>query len=253
MSKPSLRNRSSAGPFRYKRIYVKAQDGYFWGMPSLTPLASKMFRFLMPALLAAPALCAAAIPPSADSTAVPDSSASAEPATRSSADSLLPRIMGPMEHVFWGEHGIMRHLGMPLTEETREKEVFIRRGMLTAHQVGGFLTLGAMTATAVTGQMIINGRDDLGDRKRLLVGATVASYFATAALSVLTPPPMIRRPGWNSISWHKALATIHLTGMIVTPILGGQIEDDYDRRSLHQISGYVTLAALTGAMLVVTF
>lgn len=220
-------------------------------IPSLP--GSDVFRILKPALIAALALCSAAYPSTPDSAAHTDTAATAEPAPRNAADSLLPSIMGPMEHVFWGERGIMRRLGMPLTEETREKEVFLRRGMLTAHQVGGFLTLGAMTATAVTGQMMINGRDDLGDRKRLLVNATIISYFATAALSVLTPPPMIRRPGWNSISWHKALATIHLTGMIVTPIIGKQIEDDYDRRNLHQVSGYVTLAALAGAMLVVTF
>lgn len=224
-------------------------------IPSLP--GSDVFRVLKPALLAALALCPAAYPSSPDSAARADTAAAAEPphhpSPRSAADSLLPSIMGPMEHVFWGERGLMRRLGMPLTEETREKEVFLRRGMLTAHQVGGFVTLGAMTATAVTGQMILNGRDDLGDRKRLLVNATIISYFATAALSVLTPPPTIRRPGWSSISWHKALATIHLTGMIVTPIIGKQIEDDYDRRYLHQVSGYVTLAALAGAMLVVTF
>lgn len=220
-------------------------------IPSLP--GSDVFRALKPALFAALALCSAAYPSSPDSAVRADTAAAAEPTPRSAADTLLPPIMGPMEHVFWGERGLMRRLGMPLTEETREKEVFLRRGMLTAHQVGGFLTLGAMTATAVTGQMILNGRDDLGDRKRLLVNATIISYFATAALSVLTPPPTIRRPGWSSISWHKALATIHLTGMIVTPIIGKQIEDDYDRRNLHQVSGYITLAALTGAMLVVTF
>lgn len=168
-------------------------------------------------------------------------------------DSLLPAIMGPMEHVFWGKSGLMRHIGMPLTEENRETEVHLRRNLLTAHQIGGFVTLAAMTATAVTGQQIINGRDDLGDRKRLLVTTTIATYFATALLSVITPPPMTRRNQWSSISWHKALATIHFTGMIVTPILGRQIEDDYERRHLHQYAGYATLAAFAGAMLVVTF
>lgn len=180
-------------------------------------------------------------------------SPAAETPVRSAADSLLPETMGPMERMFWGEQGLMRHLGMPLDEETREKEVFLRRGMLTAHQVGGFITLAAMTATAVTGQQIINGRDDLGDRKELLVNATLYSYFLTAALALFTPPPMMRRPQWSSISWHKALAAVHFTGMIVTPILGYQLKDDQDKQRLHQVSGYLTLAAFTGAMLVVTF
>lgn len=174
-------------------------------------------------------------------------------AATTSPDSLLPAIMGPMEHVFWGRSGLMRHLGMPLNEETREKEIFLRRNLLTAHQIGGFITLAAMTATAVTGQQMLNGRDDLGDRKRLLVSTTIITYFTTAALSMITPPPMLRRPQWSSISWHKALATLHFTGMIVTPILGSQIKDDYDRRHLHQWAGYATLATFAGAMLVVTF
>lgn len=182
----------------------------------------------------------------------PDTSAAAGEAPVAAQD-LLPEVMGPMERVLWGRAGLMRHLGMPLDEETREKEVFLRRGLLTAHQVGGFFTLAAMSATAFTGQQILNGRDNLGDRKRLLVNTTIYSYFLTAALAMAAPPPMMRRPQWSSISWHKALAAVHLTGMLITPILGGQIEDDYDRRHLHQISGYVTLAAFTGAMLVVTF
>jgi hypothetical protein len=70
---------------------------------------------------------------------------------------------------------------------------------------------------------------------------------------MITPPPTVRRKQWSSISWHKALAAVHFTGMIVTPILGSQIEDDYDKRHLHQYAGYTTLAAFAGAMMVVTF
>lgn len=172
-------------------------------------------------------------------------------------DSLLPSRLGPMEHVFWGRHGLMRHLGLPLTEENREKEISIRRGMLTAHQIGGFLTLASMAATAVTGQMIINedynASDEMYDRKRLLVTTTVVSYFVTAGLAMLTPPPAIRRDQWNSISWHKLLATVHFTGMIVTPLIGKQLKEDREKEVFHQTSGYVTLAALAGAMIVVTF
>ena len=63
----------------------------------------------------------------------------------------------------------------------------------------------------------------------------------------------MRRPQWSSISWHKALAAVHFSGMLITPILGSAIEDDYELRHFHQVSGYVTLAAFAGAMLVVTF
>lgn len=177
----------------------------------------------------------------------------AAPAASGAADSLLPSTLGPMERMLWSERGLVRRFAMPLTEENREKEVHLRRSLLTAHQAGGFLTLGLMTATAITGQQILNGRDDLGGRKEVLVAGTILSYFTTALLAMAAPPPMIRRNQWNSISWHKALAVVHFTGMIATPILGESMEDDKDRQRLHQYAGYATLAAFTGAMVVVTF
>jgi hypothetical protein len=205
-------------------------------------------KILLPALL----LSLAAATPVLAQDGTPADSGTVPPSV--SAANLLPSRLGPMERLLWGEHGAMRYLGMPLTGENREKEIFLRRGLLTAHQVGGFLTLGVMTATAVTGQMMINDPErDLHERKELLVGATLFSYFTTALLAAVTPPPMHRRDQWSSISWHKLLATVHFTGMIVTPILGERIEGDLDRQRLHQYAGYATLAAFTGAMIVVTF
>jgi hypothetical protein len=169
-------------------------------------------------------------------------------------DPLLPDVLSPGERMLWGPHGLMRSVGaFPLTEESRERELVLRRAMLNAHQIGGFLTLGSMMATAYCGQMILNGESGYGVAKGILVTTTIAGYFTTALLSLLTPPPVIRRPGWNSVSTHKALAWVHFTGMIVTPILGGLIEDDKDVRTLHQVSGYATTAAFAGAMFVITF
>ena len=196
-------------------------------------------------------LSLAAASPARAQDETPVDTGSGQPAA---AARLLPARLGPMERLLWGERGAMRHLGMPLTQENREREIFLRRNLLTAHQVGGFLTLGAMTATAITGQMMINDPErDLEDRKVLLVNATIFSYFATALLAAVTPPPMHRRDQWSSISWHKLLATVHFTGMIVTPILGRQVDGDRDRERIHQYAGYATLAAFTGAMIVVTF
>jgi hypothetical protein len=189
--------------------------------------------------------------PAAPAASEPDSGAVSGAAV--AADSLLPSTLGPMERILWSERGLIRRIAMPLTEESREKEVHLRRSLLTAHQAGGFLTLGLMTATAITGQQILNGRDDLGGRKEILVAGTVLSYFTTALLALAAPPPMVRRKQWNSISWHKALAVVHFTGMIATPILGRSMEDDEDRQRLHQYTGYATLAAFAGAMVVVTF
>jgi hypothetical protein len=185
------------------------------------------------------------------------------------AYALLPDVMSPMEKVFWGERGLMRGMGYPLTQESREKELGLRRGMLTAHQIGGFLTLASMAATVVTGQILINGQSEgeghtghahgtehdhgVHGLKTTLAWTTVGLYSTTAILSLFTPPPLIRNKNWNSLSWHKGLAVVHFTGMFITPFLGMMIEDNHDLQTFHQVSGYMTLAALTGAMVVVTF
>lgn len=183
---------------------------------------------------------------------------------------LLPEIMGPMEKVFWGKDGFIRGFGFPLDKAGRDREAKIRRRMLTWHQIGGFTTLAAMTATVITGQLLLNSQptsDHTGHPgapepehdhgihgvKSALAWTTVGLYSATAILGILTPPPLERRPQWNSISWHKALAIGHFTGMFVAPLIILTVDDSDDARLYHQISGYTTLALLTGAMIVVTF
>jgi hypothetical protein len=169
-------------------------------------------------------------------------------------DPLLPEILSPGEKLMWGEHGWMRSLlNLPLNEESREKEMHLRRTMLNLHEIGGFTTLAAMIATAFAGQMIINGHEGYEDVKSPLAWTTVGLYFTTASLSLLSPPPAVRRPGWSTISTHKALAWVHFTGMLITPILGTLIEDEHDVRVFHQTAGYITLAAFAGAMISVTF
>jgi hypothetical protein len=168
-------------------------------------------------------------------------------------DPLLPDIMSPGEKLLWGEHGWMRSLaGLPLNEESREKEMGIRRTMLTLHQAGGYVTLASMLATAFCGQMIINGHESYEDYKSGLAWTTVGLYFTTAAFSLLSPPPIIRRSGFSSLTVHKTLAWVHFSGMLITPILGTFIEDEHKVRIFHQTAGYVTTAAFAGAMISIT-
>lgn len=182
---------------------------------------------------------------------------------------LLPEMMGPMETLMWGRGGLMRGMGFPLTEESRKKELKLRQAMLTAHRVGGFLTLAAMTGTVIAGQLLINSEKESGEHaghgqaeehdhgihtaKVALTWTTVGLYTSTMLLAVLSPPPMFRSDQWSRISWHKSLAVGHFTGMFVTPILGLMIEDNHDAQVYHQVTGYATLALLAGAMVVVTF
>jgi hypothetical protein len=214
-------------------------------MPTRKPIPGPVFLILIALAVSAPR--AAESPAATDAASAPDSALAAL------KDPLLPEIMSPGEKLLWGEHGWMRSLArLPLNEESREKEMGIRRAMLTMHQIGGFTTLAAMIATAYCGQMIINGHEGYKEPKETLAGVTVTLYFATASLALLSPPPAIRRPGFSSISLHKALAWGHFTGMIITPLLGTMIEDNRKLRVFHQVSGYATTALFAGAMITVT-
>jgi hypothetical protein len=179
---------------------------------------------------------------------------------------LLPDVLSPGEHIMWGRHGLMRTVGLfPLTEESREKEMVLRRTMLTVHELAGFATLASMIATATYGQLTLNGYTSLGETHQTLAGITIGAYFFTAAMSLLSPPPLVRRNEWNTISIHKGLAIVHFTGMILTPLLAEGVAREErgsgtsretinrDKAHIHQVSGYITTAAFAAAMISVTF
>lgn len=180
-------------------------------------------------------------------------------------DPLLPAIMSPGEKLMWGKNGLMRKIGaFPLTEESREREMSLRRTMLTVHEIGGFITLASMLTTVVYGQLTLNGHLSLGETHQAWATATIISYFTTASLSLLSPPPMVRRNEWNTVSIHKGLAFVHFTGMILTPLLADGIEMEErgsasqekinrDKAHIHQVSGYITTATFAAAMMVITF
>jgi hypothetical protein len=165
-----------------------------------------------------------------------------------------------MERGLWGETGLMRKIGIasPLTPEVRKHELGVRRTMLTAHQIGGFLTLGLMLTTDYFGQQYLNhGQRNMRDWHQTFLTATIISYSATGALAILSPPPLIRRDETSTTTIHKTLAWAHMAGMILTPILGKLIErrgsSYYQQAHLHQVSAYATTAIFTASMIVVMF
>ena len=182
---------------------------------------------------------------------------------------LLPDNMSFMERGMWGENGILRGIGIasPLTPEVRKHELAVRRTMLTMHQIGGFLTLGSMIAADYFGQMSLNNRntgqkdDPYRSRHQTFVASTITLYAATGLLSILSPPPLIRRDETSTTTIHKTLAWIHVAGMILTPIIGNTILKrgpvgryaDLNQARFHQISAYATTAVFAASMIVVTF
>jgi hypothetical protein len=174
---------------------------------------------------------------------------------------LLPENISFMEKALWGENGVIRSIGIasPLSPEVRKHELAVRRTMLTAHQIGGFVTLGSMIATVYSGQKYLNsGQRSDRSLHQTFIPITIACYTTTGLLSVLSPPPMIRRDDETSTtSIHKTLAWIHFAGMIATPLLGKAISKRgssyYDQAKVHQISAYITTTVFAASMIVITF
>ena len=173
---------------------------------------------------------------------------------------LLPQNISLMENFMWGESGLLRKTGIvsDLTPEERKYELQIRRTMLTAHQIGGFVTLGLMIAGDYFGQKIIDQGKNRSDAHQSLERITILSYSLTGLLAIFSPPPMIRRDDFSTVSLHKTLAWIHVAGMIITPILGSMIRERHrllnmDKAHLHQLSGYLTTAVFAASMVVMTF
>jgi len=183
--------------------------------------------------------------------------------------SLIPEGMGLIKRSLWAENGLMRHTNyFKLTPENREREIQIRRKMLVAHQFLGFVTLGTMVGSAVTGQIMISTNSGRTQEKikpihKALTTSTIISYTTTALLQMLAPPPIIIRKnkGWSNVKAHRTLAYIHFTGMVLTPIAGQLMygsaslkNDKSDQlRKFHQVAGYFTTGLFASAVLVMKF
>lgn len=178
---------------------------------------------------------------------------------------LLPQNISFSEKFLWGENGFVRKIGLtdPLTTDVRKKELELRRTMLSTHQITGFTTVALMLTACYYGQRTIdaNGKGNSGEIHSAVIGGTILMYSITAALSLLSPPPLVRRDEGSTTTWHKVLAWGHVLGMIVTPFLADKIQEresprnqkfDAKNAHIHQVSGYITTALFTSAMLVIT-
>ena len=168
----------------------------------------------------------------------------------SQEESLLPERMLLSQRLLWGEKGLFRKIGWaPLTPDMREKELALRRKMLTAHQVVGYATLAGMVAQGIIGGRLYNGEYRLYNTHKTMGNMVTALYFTDAGLSLLAPPPLINKKvkGWSSIKAHKALATVHLSAMIATQALA-----EADKKA-HKTAAYTAFGAYAAAMVVMKF
>lgn len=170
---------------------------------------------------------------------------------------LLPKKILFTQKILWGKKGIMRNFNeFELTPEKRQNELKIRRAMLVAHQTLGFLTLGGMIAQGFVGAKLYNdiGNRGLRETHETLAAGVNFGYFTTASLALFAPPKMLdERKGFSSIKLHRSLAIIHLTSMIATNILAGQLENHPDLKPYHRAAAYTAFGAFAASMIVIKF
>ncbi|HSO87667.1 MAG TPA: hypothetical protein VLQ91_14015 [Draconibacterium sp.] len=176
-------------------------------------------------------------------------------ATSTDSVKLLPDRFVFTQRIMWGEKGLMRNFNaFELSPEERQKELKIRRTMLVGHQIMGFTTLGLMVAQGFVGSSLYNGNMDKKDVHEALAAGINIGYFTTASLSLFAPPKMLdERKGYSSIKLHKALAIVHLSGMIATDILAAQLESNPDLKPYHRAAAFTTFGAFAASMIVIKF
>jgi hypothetical protein len=136
-----------------------------------------------------------------------------------------------------------------------------RSHMLKMHQRLGLITTVPMLATVLSGGFA-GGKSTSSTSRDLhaaLGSITAGLYFTTAYYAIFAP----RVPGTQTrgpIRLHKALAWIHGSGMILTPILGAMAFEQKSRgervhgiASAHGAVGIVTAAAFGLAIASVSF
>jgi hypothetical protein len=178
--------------------------------------------------------------------------------------------MSILERSFWGRHGLMRLTHLASLDPEKPVNDFrqmakIRRKMLTWHQALGLATIASMTVTVIGGLQDLKRPPRIpgqGQRYSSLHRAslpfTIGLYSATATLALASPPKLIPSDKkWDTITFHKIFAVVHLAGMIVTPMLaphgrGGTTSNYNSQKRVHEIAGLITYGAFTSGMLVVT-
>ena len=163
---------------------------------------------------------------------------------------LLPEKMIFTQSLLWGKKGLFRKTGIsPLNLENRQKELKIRKTMLTTHQAIGYLTLASMIAQGIIGGKLYNGDESLRSTHNTMGKVVNIGYFTGAGLSLFSPPPLINKKvkGFNSIKAHKILATVHFSAMIATNYYKDK------NKSNHKAAAYTAFASYATAVLVIKF
>ena len=164
---------------------------------------------------------------------------------------LLPERMIFTQSLLWGKKGLLRKTGISeLNLENRQKELRLRKSMLTAHQAIGYLTLASMIAQGIIGGKLYNGDESLRSTHNTMGKVVNIGYFTGAGLSLFSPPPLINKKkskGFDSIKAHKILATVHFSAMVATN------HYKYRDKKIHKAAAYTAFASYATAVIVLKF
>lgn len=164
---------------------------------------------------------------------------------------LLPEKIIFTQSLLWGKKGLLRKTGIsPLNLENRQKELKIRKTMLTTHQAIGYLTLASMIAQGIIGGKLYNGDESLRSTHNTMGKVVNIGYFTGAGLSLFSPPPLINKKkskGFDSVKAHKILATVHFSAMVATN------HYKYRDKKVHKAAAYTAFASYATAVIVLKF
>lgn len=167
-----------------------------------------------------------------------------------------------------GDIDLLPEVAAPDAARQRELEsqLHTRRTMLHLHQVGGMLTLAALGATVIFGQLnyndIYGGGGDTQQwyqwHKWSAFTAT-ALFVATGALAIFAPSPLEKPMRLDTAMLHRIAMGVATAGMVTQIVLGfvtaskGGSISQRDYALAHQIVGYTTFAATAVGFAVLTF
>jgi hypothetical protein len=147
-----------------------------------------------------------------------------------------------------------------------ERSVKVRRQLLVSHQVLGFITLGALAATLVIGQLNYQDKyargNDTGQyyvyHEGLGIG-TAGLFAATGIVALAAPNPYPKPIKFDSAFVHKGAMLLATIGMAAQIVLGPIIAtregklDQRDYAMAHLVTGYATFGFMTAGVLAYVF
>ncbi len=177
-------------------------------------------------------------------------------------EALLPNHYLLSQKLLWSENGLMRKCKyFDYTYESRKKEVEIRRTMIKAHRLLGYVTVAAMLGQAFVGAKVYSDRQKFpsqeSEYKSLHAGLSTAiniGYFTTAGLVFFAPPSFKDRPkGFSTAKLHKYMSVLHLSSMITALITADKAGENETIRNIHRASAFTAFGSFYVAMAVIHF